>query len=29
MFFDGASPDNPGPAGCGYIIYDENEQFIF
>lgn len=24
IFSDGASRGNPGPAGCGYVIYNEN-----
>lgn len=29
IFFDGASPRNPGPSGAGYIIYEQNEKTVF
>jgi len=29
IFSDGASSGNPGPAGCGYVIYDENDNIVF
>jgi len=28
IFSDGASSGNPGPAGCGYVIYDENNNIV-
>jgi len=28
IFSDGASSGNPGPAGCGYVIYDENDNIV-
>lgn len=29
LYFDGCSKGNPGPAGAGAVIYDENEEEIW
>ncbi len=29
IFTDGGARGNPGPAGVGYVIYDEHDQLIF
>ena len=29
LYFDGASRNNPGPAGYGGVIYDENDNECF
>jgi len=29
IFTDGASRGNPGPAGCGFVIYDEGKNVLF
>ena len=28
LMFDGGSRGNPGPSGCGYVIYDQNNKLI-
>ena len=28
LMFDGGSRGNPGPSGCGYVIYDQNNKII-
>ena len=28
LLFDGGSRGNPGPAGCGYVIYDHNNNIV-
>lgn len=29
LFFDGGSRNNPGPSGCGAVLYDQNDRVLW